>query len=45
MKELSKEYAEVFSAKNRTYKEYFQLKKEVNELVIAQQNINSLQHQ
>lgn len=42
VKELSKEYAEIFSDKKRTYKEYFQLKKEVNELVIAQQNINSL---
>lgn len=42
VKELSKEYAELFSAKKRAYREYFQLKKEVNELVIAQQNINSL---
>ena len=42
VKELNKEYVEIFSDKKRTYKEYFQLKKEVNELVIAQQNINSL---
>lgn len=42
VKELSKEYAEIFSAKKRTYREYYHLKKEVNELVIAQQNINSL---
>lgn len=42
VKELSKEYAELFSAKKQTYREYYHLKKEVNELVIAQQNINSL---
>lgn len=42
MKELSKEYAEIFSAKKQTYREYYHLKKEVNELVIAQQNINFL---
>lgn len=42
VKELSKEYAEIFSAKKRTYREYYCLKQEVSELVIAQQNINSL---
>ncbi len=42
VKELSKEYAELFSGKKRTYREYYHLKKEVNELVIARQNINSL---
>ena len=42
VKELSMEYAETLSAKKRAYREYYQLKKEVNELVIAQQNINFL---
>ena len=42
MKELSKEYAKIFSSKKQTYREYYHLKKEVNELVIAQRNINSL---
>ena len=42
VKELSKEYAELFSAKKQTYREYYRLKKEVNELVIARQNINFL---
>ena len=42
VKELSIEYAEVLTAKKQTYTEYRQVKKEAQELLIAQRNIASL---
>lgn len=42
VKELGSEYAKVLTAKKQAYAEYQQVKKEVQELLIAQRNIDSL---
>lgn len=42
VKELGAEYAEVLAAKKQAYAEYRQVKKEMQELLIAQRNIAAL---